>query len=164
MESERWQRSRRFPAYEVSDHGRIRRLEPAKGATVGKILRPGRDGAGYLIINAAEGCGTYRTARVHVLVADCFLGARPLGLVVNHKNGDKADARAVNLEYITKSQDIYHAVAVLGVPRPSKLTPERRRLLVQLIYLREWPYYELAEVFGVSTSRVGRIAVEHRIQ
>ena len=38
-----------------------------------------------------------------------FIGTRPEGMVVNHKNGVKTDNRLENLEYITSRENTIHA-------------------------------------------------------
>ncbi len=47
---------------------------------------------------------------VHQIVSDKFLGVKPEGLVVNHKDGDKKNNRYENLEYITITENIRHAI------------------------------------------------------
>lgn len=58
--------------------------------------------------------------RIHQLVAHAFCGGYAEGLIVNHKNGDKLDNRAENLEWVTRSQNAAHAHNVLGVQSPNK--------------------------------------------
>lgn len=58
--------------------------------------------------------GKSKTHRVHRLVASAFLGPIPDGKEVNHRNGDKADNRAENLEVVTRSENIRHSIDVLG--------------------------------------------------
>jgi hypothetical protein len=43
------------------------------------------------------------------LVAEAFLGPKPAGRTVNHKNGEKTDNRPENLEYVTRSENQHHA-------------------------------------------------------
>lgn len=47
---------------------------------------------------------------IHCIVAELFLGPRPAGMVVHHKNHIKSDARACNLAYVTPSQNTRAAV------------------------------------------------------
>ncbi len=51
---------------------------------------------------------------VRKLVAYLFLGVRPDGLVINHKNGKRDDDRADNLEYVTQRENILHGWRVNG--------------------------------------------------
>ncbi|BCI54928.1 hypothetical protein NIIDNTM18_42060 [Mycolicibacterium litorale] len=100
-------------AYEVSDQGRVRSLDrigtQINGKTGtqymsrrrGKILRPATANSGHRYV-VLQG----RTTRtVHSLVADAFLGPRPAGAEVRHKNGRPDDCRASNLEYGTRSEN-----------------------------------------------------------
>ena len=100
--------------YSVSSEGRVRRDAPAAGATVGRILKPVERGTGYLFVclkNTPQKPSSYD---IHRIVADAFFGSRQHGKAVNHKNGNKYDNRASNLEYVTYSENMTHAVRVLG--------------------------------------------------
>jgi hypothetical protein len=56
---------------------------------------------------------------VHHIVAEIFLGQRPLGFQINHINGNRHDNRPENLEYCTVQQNIQHAYD-LGLNRSGK--------------------------------------------
>ena len=58
--------------------------------------------------------------RVHVLIAYAFLGPRPDGLVIDHKNGNKLDNRACNLEYVSVSENMKRAYKEGGFEGPGK--------------------------------------------
>ena len=76
----------------------------------GTPKRPWTSGAGYLKIGIKYG-GKQHKAYVHRLVADAFVD-NPRGLnEINHKNGNKHDNRAENLEWCTHSQNLKHAYA-----------------------------------------------------
>ena len=49
--------------------------------------------------------GNYKNATVHSLIASAFIGPRPEGVDVMHKNGDRVDNRAENLAYGTRSEN-----------------------------------------------------------
>ncbi len=46
---------------------------------------------------------------VHHLVMLAFIGERPIGFDINHKDGDKTNNHLSNLEYCTRSKNIQHA-------------------------------------------------------
>lgn len=76
---------------------------------VGRFLLQHPDRSGYMI-TSLNGYPCY----VHVLVAHAFLGPKPEGMEVNHKNGNKADNSIQNLEYVTHQENIKHSYAELG--------------------------------------------------
>lgn len=89
---------RRHPEYNltVSDNGRV------FGPRGERVARFGTDG--YLRINITRNKKS-KTLRVHHLIADAYLGPRPQGYTVNHKNGCKTDNRVSNLEYVTSAEN-----------------------------------------------------------
>lgn len=91
--SEQWRTSPSHPSYEVSDQGRVRRSKPGQGAIAGRVLRPGRNGDGYLTVHLHG-----RSQYVHVLVAEAFIGPVPPGGQVDHLSADRGDSRLSNLK------------------------------------------------------------------
>lgn len=99
--------------YEVSDLGRVRScdrtiMQRSKHGTMhphpikGRILRPGASGNfGHRTVALGRG----NSKMVHALVAAAFVGPRPVGLDVCHKNSDGGDNRASNLYYGTRSDN-----------------------------------------------------------
>lgn len=97
--------------YSVSNLGRVR-SEPTTGWRPGKqrgrVLRLSRDSKGYLMFKLCLPGMPPRSVKAHRVVAQAFLGPAPAGLQVNHKNGDKADNRVENLEYVSCRENIRH--------------------------------------------------------
>lgn len=144
--------------YRVSSLGRIKSLDRHKtmrnGVTRifrGKLLDPtyGRKRGWYLLVEIEDGTATL----VHGLVAAAFLGPRPDGMQVNHKNGNKADNRAVNLEYVTPAENIQHANRIGLRARKFVLNAERVRYIRQMHH-RGRSYTMLARELGCSMTAI----------
>ena len=98
--------------YEVSDLGRVRRVRGGRGATAGRILRakPPNRTSDYCRVQLCKN-DVRRTFGVHVLVCEAFHGRRPRGKQPNHKDLDKTNNCAANLEWTTRKQNAQHALA-----------------------------------------------------
>lgn len=105
---EQWRKVVGFEDYEVSTLGNVRSLNYArnKGLVRNRITHVG--GAGYMYVTLSKKGKTKRCA-VHCLVAYAFLGERPQGYEINHKDGIKKNCSLDNLEYCTKSDNAKHA-------------------------------------------------------
>lgn len=104
--------------YQVSSRGRVRscyreitdrlgrsRIQP------GRILVPEIHTTGYLRVGLSRDSYS-RGYRVHKLVMLAFVGDRPEGCQVNHKNAAKTDNSLDNLEYCTPKSNAQHAHAL----------------------------------------------------
>lgn len=94
--------------YKISNLGNIR------GLTTNKILKPGTGTSGYKYVLLSKR-GIELPKMIHRLVIEAFEGAIPPRIEVNHKNGNKIDNRLVNLEQMTRSENMLHRIHVLGV-------------------------------------------------
>lgn len=94
-----------------------------------RLRSPARpDSNGYFRISLKRDNKT-KTLLLHHLVAAAFHGPRPDGLHIAHLNGNSADNRAVNLAYVTPSENIshqrVHGTAPTGDTHPqAKLTAD----------------------------------------
>lgn len=114
MSAERW-RPIDGTAHAVSDMGRIRRALPGPSTRTGRILSGSTQRDGYVLVNLSRH-GKTRAWLLHRLVAHAFLGPCPQGKECNHKNGDKLDNRAANIEYLTRAENMQHAQAAGLLP------------------------------------------------
>lgn len=146
--------------YEASSFGRIRRVKPYRTTKVGHVMTPCLDKNGYLYVHLkrnGKGCN----CKIHRLVASAFLGICQKGKQVNHKNGDKSDSRAENLEYVTPKQNSDHAWRT-GLNKNhgegngnSKLTEKQVRAIRRIG--RSRTTVDLAREYGVSNVLIGLI-------
>lgn len=108
--------------YKISDQGRVKslpRVALCKNGITKKI--PGgimslKVSNGYLIVGLRDG-KKKRFFSVHGLVAKAFIPTSEGKCQVNHKNGDKADNRTENLEWVTASENVRHSFLVLNRPK-----------------------------------------------
>jgi hypothetical protein len=152
-----------FPGYEASNSGGIRSYFRSSSKTLAVEphgLRPKTDHRGYLAVTLyRERRRAHRT--VHSLVALTFVGPRPDGMDVNHIDADKTNARASNLEYVTRRDNIRHAASLGLMPTGRrnwncKIGPENaaviKRELANGVSQRA-----LARRFGVSQGAIQNI-------
>ena len=108
QQSEVWRRCQ-YPLvrHEVSNFGRIRH------ALTKKLLHPAISKGGYLRFTEKVK-GKYVATDVHTQVALAFVDGWREGLQVNHKDGNKLNNCAWNLEWVSASENQRHARYVLG--------------------------------------------------
>ncbi len=100
--------------YEVSEAGHVR------NSVTEKVLKPVVCTNGYLRVSL----GRFSPNNlVHRLVARAFVEGYSEHLDVNHKNGVRADNRAENLEWVTRSENITHSHRVPGRKRHALARP-----------------------------------------
>jgi len=167
-----WKKVKGFESsYKISSQGRvfsIGRLSKCskRNRTIGnRFLTVRRNNWAYLVVTlwddaaAERGYGTVCT--VHKLVAEAFLGPRPKGYVVNHKNCDKQDNRAINLEYVTPSRNVLHARENGRVPDWGEKQWQARLNEYQVRIIRhcqgEMTLEELAKIFGVQFQAISKV-------
>lgn len=82
----------------------------------GNPLKPSINHRGYQIVNLMID-GKRKGVAVHTLVARAFCDGYKPELTVNHKDGNKTNNKASNLEWITLYENTQHAINVLGKNR-----------------------------------------------
>lgn len=98
-----------WPGYEVSDLGRVRSVDRvlSDGRTAGGVLlAKSPDSRGYMRVTLRKD-GKSSTRRVCVLVAEAFLGRRPPGKQILHKDDDHSRDDVGSLSYGTAKRNVW---------------------------------------------------------
>lgn len=147
--------------YAVSDAGGVMSMD-YKGSGLPGLLKAGSC-RGYATVEIGHG----KRYTVHRLVAAAFLGARPAGMQINHKNGIKSDNRLENLEYCTQSENMKHAFAT-GLQSnqgerhsQAKLTEDKVMQIRKLLGLG-FKQTEIAELMGVTQPAISLVKTGNR--
>ena len=101
-EEENWVDVQGFPNYKISDFGRIKVKEYSKNNRIfkEKLLKPQTNKKnGYIQIMLTDDNNQRKLKYLHRLVANAFLPKDDEIKTVIHKDGDKANNKASNLEY-----------------------------------------------------------------
>jgi NUMOD4 motif/HNH endonuclease len=149
--------------YEVSSLGNVRRIARSNGATPFRVLRPRPKKKGYLQVNLSVH-GEKRNRHVHDLVAAAFIGPRPRGQQVNHKNHVKSDNSLRNLEYGTAAYNTMRAAQrglmsrdVRGERNPAARLRVDDVRKMRALFRSGTPRRRLAEMFEVTWEQVNHI-------
>jgi len=163
MSAEEWRQIPSFPDYLASNMGRVRRSRPSPHkAMKADAMSPCVDSKGFYNRVCLRKDGWSKAVTVHSVVAEAFIGPKPAGLMVNHKDGNKKNNRASNLEYVTNSENQRHAHR-LGLSKPkrgdehanAKLTEnDVRKIMLLEGALKQT---EIAKLFRVSKPTINRI-------
>lgn len=144
MEGEEWHVIGRFWEYEVSNLGRVRRIDS------GHVKDPTIRKDGRLTVHLTSGKKS-SVCQVHSLVAEAFIGPRPRNQIVRFKDGDTQNCRAANLYYVRRSE-----VTPLFPPPTQKLSSvdvaRIRYLLGEGVKANV-----IAAAFGISESHLSNI-------
>lgn len=89
--------------YDISNYGRVRNVK------TGHIMTPCPSEKGYLMVCLRCIDNRARNVKLHRIVASTFVPGRTKRRnEVNHINGDKNDCSAMNLEWVTRQENVQH--------------------------------------------------------
>lgn len=153
--------------YEISNQARIRSLDR---------VRYSKNGVSWVIPGAMKKCppndrgyphvslyknGRGKTTRVHCLVAEAFLGPRPIGYQICHNDGCRANSWAENLRYGTVSENQLDR-AIHGTSNAGDRSAHNKLTENEVREIRAAPYYrgltrDLSRTYRVTTATVSNI-------
>lgn len=146
-----------YGLYDVSNFGRVRSLK------TGIILKPQRGkNCRYdrVSLYSKEKPRGYIPS-IHILVAEAFIGPRPRGLVLNHKDGNRSNNSANNLEYITQKENMRHAkkMGLLSNPtdnyaRRASMTSDKVREIINMFVKDQAPVCLISRRTGVRADTI----------
>lgn len=155
-----------FENYHVSDQGRIvSKINPGNHkyeSNYSRNISLNPNKYGYVIVNLF-GAGKRNVPRsVHSLVMEVFVGPRPSGMDIRHKNGVRDDNRLENLEYGTRTENMSDARAhgTLKVEEyhgQAKVSKEDAIEIIELCKTRAMPQWKIGDMYGITQQGVSDI-------
>lgn len=132
--------------YQVSNMGRVRSMKMGGPWREMHLIA---DKKGYMQVFLYDSHGRPKSHRVHRLVASAFIPNPDDRETVNHKDGDKANNRADNLEWNTYQENNRHAYRA-GLNRwPKKVRDSMGKTYGSIT--------EASRAFGVSQPYMSRV-------
>lgn len=128
----------KFLGVEGSNYGNIR----YNGIKIGT-----KDAQGYIKCNIKNiKTNQKNQIQTHIIIAYIFHGKKPSNYIINHKDGNKANNRPENLEYVTYSENTQHAYDI-GLAK----TVAIRQFTLTGKYIKDFPSIKAAniELFGI---------------
>lgn len=139
---EEWKVIEDYPNYDVSNMGRVRNNKTMKVLSLretGKKLKNGR----YYSVSLGQGtANSFKDFKIHRLVAQAFIPNPFNKREVNHKDGDKRNNAVSNLEWCSRSENMKHAIRILGAIRHSGTENGRAKKVIRV---------EDGQIFGCLT-------------
>lgn len=159
---EEWKQVEDFPRYLISTKGRaistVKNITPLKLQTdkIGyKFIRMYPEDARFGYYPNGRGV-IPKLEKIHRLVLQAFSPTKDESLQVNHKDGDKANNKLENLEWMTHSDNIRHSWSIGLRDNSSKQAAVKRRKPMVAIHKdghRRYFESRMHLVFGLKCSR-----------
>lgn len=132
--------------YQVSDAGRVRSARC--------VLKPGIGSRGYELVSLYP----KRTRNVHVMVAEAFLENPNALPQVNHKDTNKRNNAASNLEWCTNAENHAHA-ATHGLKARGEANGNSKLTAAQVLRIKERIAQEITDTQLSAEFKVNRALI-----
>lgn len=151
--------------YQVSNTGIVRSLDRhdcRNRFRPSKIMTQSNDSDGYKLVTLSKD-GKHKTAKVHQLVAVAFVPNTNNYPEINHKDENKANNAATNLEWCTTRYNLTYGHRldnVIGESAPTHKLTEAQVKEIRAIYKIRSPQFgqsALARKYGVSHPAIAAI-------
>lgn len=159
----RWRVAPGFASYEVSEDGAVRRTIPARGAKVGRVLKPVQIGPYYVGYKFYRPDGRQCAVYAHHLVAQAFLPPKPgPGYEIAHNDGNHRNNHYTNLRWATHAENmadmVTHGRSQRGERNKWAKITNRQAAEIRTRYKAGGvQQVELAREYGISAPAVCRI-------
>jgi hypothetical protein len=135
-----------WPGYSICKNGDV----ISSRFSIDKILKTGIDRSGYLSVTLSKKNHT-KKRRIHVMMAETFIGVRPIGMQIRHLDGNKFNNNIDNLKYGTAKENGQDQVRlgktpIGGTKNNSKLSPHHVRI-IRKMYSDGLKKYEIHSCF-----------------
>ncbi len=162
MFEEQWKEIPEWPDYMASNLGHLYSKKKRK-VMIQHQCHP----FGYLGITLCRN-GKRIHKMVHPLIISSFIGPRPEGLEINHKDSNPKNNNIENLEYVTHGQNMKHGYDVGNKIRPKgELHPmtsltDKTVIFVRSLKTKGLKNIDIHKLTGIEASTISRL-VNHKI-
>lgn len=163
--AEEWRVVPGWPEYEVSSAGKVKRIGAARGAKVGRVLRPWVS-VGYHFVALWRDDSQHRVP-VHRLVALAFLpDPQADQYQVAHRNGNRLDNRPTNLRWSTPTENaadrLHHGTDARGEKNPRARLTAAQVVEIRTACASGRSHTDVARQFNLCRQTVSDIANRRR--
>lgn len=140
-----WKPVKDYPDYKISDKGEIKRVTAGQGTKVGRFLKGTLVNSGYMTVSLSDK-GASRTFLLHRLVAIHFVEGYEEGLECDHKDENKLNNAADNLQWITPKENTNRSIG--GKPSHRRHWCWNYVSLIKRLYDDGLTFKEIGLLFG----------------